>query len=86
MAPQPPENEFDKARRAKLLGKTSDATTPLDALGLARDWIAEHGPDHMMIIIEKPEGGVVTFSADLTIAQAVFLLESAKWDFMRPEK
>jgi len=86
MASPPHDNEFERARRAKLLGKSSDATTPLDALGLARDWIEEHGPDHLLIIIERPEGGVVSFSADLTISQAVFMLEAAKLDLMMPER
>lgn len=78
---------FDKARLDKLFDKTSDATRLEDLPGLVELWLQEnHGATKGLFILEKPEGGTVMLSAQVTLAESVFLLEGAKLDLFRPEK
>lgn len=71
--------DFAKARRQRLLKTSSENTSPADCLGLAADYMEEQpeaGP--VVVVIQRPEGGVTTFYADCTFAEAVYLLEGAK--------
>lgn len=71
--------DFARARRSRLVDKGSENTAPADALGLAADYLQENaGAGPVVVVVEKPEGGVVTFYADVTFAEGVYLLESAK--------
>lgn len=71
--------DFAKAKRAALVDTKSDAATPFDALDLARDYIEDNPEaERVVVVVERPEGGVMLFSAQSTYATSVFMLESAK--------
>ena len=78
---------FEKARLDKLFDKTSDATRLEDLPGLVELWLRGN-PEATkgLFVLEKPEGGTVMLSAQVTLAEANFLLDGAKLDlFLRKD-
>lgn len=70
---------FTDARLARLEQQDNTNTTPLDALRLAERHLETVGSSGLlMVLIEREGGGVAIYSAGTTLAESVFLLESAK--------
>lgn len=73
--PAPPA-QFERARLEKLASQSAGVTAA-DALKIAEAILSGH--DDVLILMQKREGGVTLVNAsDLTLASAVYLLESAK--------
>lgn len=77
-------DQFSRKRLDKLLSRDNADTFPEDALGLARRHLEERGTSgNVLVIIEEESGGTAIYSSRVTVAAAVFLLESAKRSVMR---
>lgn len=71
--------EFQSARLRRISEHDNANTSPEEALALAAERVKRQGgASGLVVIVEKPGGGVAIFSSRVTAAQFVFLLEVAK--------
>ncbi len=79
-------DELAEQRESRRLSAVADGdsfdATPADALELAGQKIKDSGATSVLVIWEKPEGGLGTSHSNLTLERLIFLCERAKLDAM----